>query len=268
MIFEAKNMTKKLKKLSNKKYEQKLYELQVELCELQRWVKKSGQKVIIIFEGRDAAGKGGVIKRIMEKVSPRVFQVNALPAPTDRQKTQMYFQRYIEHFPAAGEVIIFDRSWYNRAGVEKVMGFCSDHEYKRFLKATPAIEKSIIDNDIILIKYWFDVSQEVQEERFNKRIEEPTKHWKISPMDLTAQELWDEYSKAKDKMFERTDTDHAPWFVVNSDNKKSARLNCISHLLSQIPYEKVPFEKPEVKEFQAGKYKPKDYDYKVVPEKY
>jgi len=261
-------MSKKNKKLSNKKYEKELYKLQVELCELQTWVKQEGKRVVIIFEGRDTAGKGGVIKRILERVSPRVFQVNALPAPTDRQKTQMYFQRYFERFPAAGEIVIFDRSWYNRAGVERVMGFCTDEEYHRFLKGAPAVEKAILDDDIILIKYWFEVSQEVQFERLEKRIEDPRKHWKLSPMDLEAQELWDKYSEAKDRMFLATDSKHAPWFVVNSDNKKSARLNCISHLLSQIPYERIPFKKPKIKKSKKNKYTPIEYDCTVVPEKF
>jgi polyphosphate kinase len=261
-------MSKKNKKLSNKKYEKELYKLQVELCELQRWVQQEGKRVIIIFEGRDTAGKGGVIKRILERVSPRVFQVNALPAPTDRQKTQMFFQRYFERFPAAGEIVIFDRSWYNRAGVERVMGFCTDEEYHRFLKGAPAIEKAILDDDIILIKYWFEVSQDVQLERLEKRIEDPRKHWKLSPMDLEAQELWDKYSEAKDRMFLATDSKHAPWFVVNSNNKKSARLNCISHLLSQIPYERIPFKKPKIKQSKKNKYTPIEYDYTVVTEKF
>ena len=256
------------KKIKNKEYEKALYKLQVELCELQRWVKQEGKRIIIVFEGRDTAGKGGVIKRILERVSPRVFQVNALPTPTDRQKSQMYIQRYFERFPAAGEITIFDRSWYNRAGVERVMGFCTDEEYKIFLRRTPNIEKAIIDDGIILIKYWFDVSQEVQFKRLQKRIEDPRKHWKISPMDLQAQELWDKYTEAKDKMFEATDTEHAPWFVVNSDNKKSARLNCISHLLSQIPYEKIPFKKPKFKKMGKSKYTPVKYKYNIVPEKF
>jgi len=261
-------MSKKYKKLSNKKYEKELNKLQVELCKLQEWVKQTGQKIIIIFEGRDAAGKGGVIKRIVERVSPRVFQINALPAPTERQKTQMYYQRYIERFPAAGEIIIFDRSWYNRAGVEHVMGFCTDKEYDQFLKRTPAIEQGIVDNDIILLKYWFEVSREIQAERFQKRIDDPTKQWKLSPMDLTAQEMWDEYTEAKDKMFLATDSKNAPWFVVNSDDKKTARLNCISHLLSQIPYKEIPFNKPEIKKMKSKKYKPIRYKYNVVPEKF
>ena len=261
-------MSRKEKKLSNKKYEKELYKLQAELCELQEWVKKSGQRIIIVFEGRDTAGKGGVIKRILERVSPRVFQVNALPTPTERQKTQLYFQRYMEHFPAAGEIVIFDRSWYNRAGVERVMGFCTDKEHFRFLKSAPMIEQAIIDSGIILLKYWFEVSQDVQSERLQKRIEDPRKHWKLSPMDLEAQKLWDKYSKAKDEMFLATDSKHAPWYVVNSDIKKKARLNCISHLLSQIPYEKIPFEKPVIKKTKKNKYKPVDYKYNVVPENF
>lgn len=261
-------MSKKNKKIKNKKYEKELYKLQVDLCELQRWVKQEGKRIVIVFEGRDTAGKGGVIKRILERVSPRVFQVNALPAPSDRQKSQMYIQRYIERFPAAGEIAIFDRSWYNRAGVERVMGFCTDEEYNQFLKRTPNVEQAMIDDGIILIKYWFEVSQEVQFERLQKRIEDPRKHWKISPMDLQAQELWDKYTEAKDKMFAATDTEHAPWFVVNSDNKKSARLNCISHLLSQIPYEVIPFKKPEFGKIGKSKYTPVEYKYNVVPEKF
>lgn len=262
-------MSKKDKKLSNKRYEQELYKLQIELCKLQKWVKQSGQKIIIIFEGRDAAGKGGAIKRLVEKVSPRVFQINALPAPTDRQKTQMYFQRYIERFPAAGEIIIFDRSWYNRAGVEPVMGFCTEEESDHFLQRTPAIEQGIVDNNIILLKYWFEVDQDIQAERFQKRIDDPTKQWKLSPMDLQAQELWDKYTEAKDKMFLATDSKHAPWFVVNSNNKKTARLNFLSHLLSQIPYQEIPFEKPKIEKMNTtNRYKPMSYNYNVVPEKF
>ncbi len=261
-------MAKKKKQLSNKKYEEELYKLQVELCKLQEWVKQEGQKIIIIFEGRDAAGKGGVIKRITERVSTRVFQVNALPAPTERQKTQMYFQRYIERFPAAGEVILFDRSWYNRAGVERVMGFCTDEEYHRFLERTPGLEQAIIENDIILLKYWFEVSHEVQAERFQKRIDDPRKHWKLSPMDLQAQQLWDEYTEAKEIMFMATDTNHAPWFVVDSNDKKQARLNCISHILSQIPYKEIPFEKPKLKKVKIENYKPISYDYNFVPKRF
>ena len=261
-------MSKKTQKLKNKEYEKELFKLQVELCELQRWVEHEGKRIIIVFEGRDTAGKGGVIKRILERVSPRVFQVNALPAPNDRQKTQMYVQRYFERFPAAGEIAIFDRSWYNRAGVERVMGFCTDEEYNRFLKRTPAVEQAIIDDGIILLKYWFEVSKKVQFERLQKRIEDPRKHWKLSPMDLQAQELWDKYTEAKDKMFAATDSENAPWFVVNSDNKKSARLNCISHMLSQIPYEVIPFKKPKLRKVRKSKYKPVEYKYTFVPEKF
>jgi polyphosphate kinase 2 len=258
----------KIKKMNNKEYEKELYKLQVELCKLQTWVKHKGLKIIIIFEGRDAAGKGGVIKRIVERVSPRIFRINALPAPSEREKTQMYLQRYIERFPAAGEIILFDRSWYNRAGVERVMGFCSDEEYHRFLKRTPDMEQAIIDNDIILLKYWFEVSQEVQAERFQKRIDDPRKQWKLSPMDLKAQQKWDEYTEAKEKMFLATDTEFSPWHVVNSDNKKRARLNCISHLLSQIPYEEIPFNRPVINKNKKNKYKSIDYNYNFVPEKY
>jgi len=258
-------VSKKDKKLSNKKYEQELYKLQVELCKVQEWVKQTGQKIIIIFEGRDAAGKGGAIKRLVEKVSPRVFQINALPAPTERQKTQMYFQRYIERFPAAGEIIIFDRSWYNRAGVERVMGFCTEKETEHFLQRAPTVEQAIIDSNIILLKYWFEVRQDIQEKRFQKRIDDPTKQWKLSPMDLQAQELWDKYTEAKDKMFLATDSEHSPWFVVHSNDKKVARLNFLSHLLSQIPYQEIPFNKPEIKTNKHNNYQPIDYDYNIVP---
>ena len=262
------SLSKNNKKLSNKKYEKELFKLQVELCKLQEWVKVEGKRIIIVFEGRDTAGKGGVIKRILERVSPRIFQVNALPTPTERQKTQMYIQRYIERFPAAGEIAIFDRSWYNRAGVEPVMGFCTDEEYYHFLERTPNVEKAIVDDGIILIKYWFDVSQEIQLERLKKRIEDPRKHWKLSPMDLQAQALWDKYTEAKDRMFLATDSKHAPWFVVNSDNKKKARLNCISHLLAQIPYEEIPFKKPKIGKMKKNRYKPIKYKYNVVAEKF
>ena len=256
-------------KLSNKQYEAELYKLQVELCKLQEWVTENGKRAIIVFEGRDAAGKGGVIKRIMEQVSPRVFQINALPAPTERQKTQMYLQRYVERFPAAGEVVLFDRSWYNRAGVERVMGFCTDKEYQRFLRTTPAFERNIVDNSITLIKYWFEVSPDVQTQRFEGRMTDPRKHWKLSPMDLTAQSRWYDYSRAKDAMFMATDTSWAPWNVVNSDNKKQARLNCISHLLSQFPYEDIPYDKPELLDRQSGEnYQAPQYEYNFVPEKF
>jgi len=232
-------------KISNKDYEKELEKLQGELVKLQLWVKETGAKVIIVFEGRDAAGKGGVIKRITERVSPRVFKVVALPAPTEREKTQMYIQRYLTHFPAAGEIVMFDRSWYNRAGVERVMGFCTEHEYERFMRMVPAFEQALVDNDIILIKYWFDVSMEEQQRRFQDRVDDERKQWKLSPMDTESYNRWYDYSRARDAMFEATDTDAAPWHIVPSDNKKRARLNCISHLLGTIPYEELP--RPEVK---------------------
>lgn len=230
-------MSKKVKKLSDKEYEKELYKLQVELCKLQAWVKRSGQRIIIVFEGRDAAGKGGVIKRILEKVSPRIFQVNALPAPTERQKSQMYYQRYIERFPAAGEVIIFDRSWYNRAGVEPVMGYCSKEENERFLQGTPDFEREMVHDGIILLKYWLEVSNKEQEKRFMDRIRRPEKQWKLSGMDLESRRRWYDYSRARDRMLEATDTDDCPWNIVPSDDKKRAHLNCIAHILRQIPYQ-------------------------------
>ncbi len=232
------------KRMSRKEFDKRLEKLQVELCRLQTWVVQKGLRVAVVFEGRDAAGKGGVIKRITERVSPRVFRVVALPAPTERQKTQLYMQRYIPHFPAAGEIILFDRSWYNRAGVERVMGFCSDEQYQRFMRICPMFEREIIEDGIILIKYFFDVSQEVQEERFKARAEDPRKHWKLSPMDLESWARYWDYTKAYDAMIKATDTDYAPWFRVKADVKRSARLNCISHLVSQIPYKKIPYKVP------------------------
>ncbi len=234
---------KKKDKLSNKDYEKEIERLQGELVKLQLWAKATGARAIIVFEGRDAAGKGGVIKRITERVSPRVFRVVALPAPTEREKTQIYLQRYISHFPAAGEIVLFDRSWYNRAGVERVMGFCTDEEYENFLEGAPGFEQFIIERGIHLIKYWFDVGMEVQEERFRSRITDPRKVWKLSPMDLASYDRWYDYSRARDDMFEATDTDIAPWNIVRADVKKRARLNCITHLLGQFPYEEVPLEK-------------------------
>ena len=234
---------KKKDKLSSRDYEKEIARLQAELVKLQLWAKATGARAIVIFEGRDAAGKGGVIKRITERVSPRVFRVVALPAPTDREKTQMYLQRYIAHFPAAGEIVLFDRSWYNRAGVEKVMGFCTQQQYADFLEGAPGLEQSIIESGIRLIKYWFDVGMEVQEERFRSRMTDPRKVWKLSPMDLASFDRWYDYSRARDAMFEATDTDLSPWNIVRADVKKRARLNCISHLLEQFPYEDVPIEK-------------------------
>jgi polyphosphate kinase 2 len=256
------------KRVSRKAYEKELERLQVELCHLQKWVVHKGLRVVVVFEGRDAAGKGGVIKRITERVSPRVFRVVALPAPTERQKTQLYAQRYIPHFPAAGEIILFDRSWYNRAGVEHVMGFCSKTEYERFLRICPLFEREIVEGGIILIKYFFDVSQEVQEDRFRARAKDPRKHWKLSPMDVESWARWWDYTKAYDTMLRETDTEHAPWYRVRSDDKRTARLNCISHLLSMIPYEKIPFEPPAVpKRLERGKNVPDSPSFlHTVPE--
>ena len=235
------------KKLPKKFYERELRKLQIELVKLQEWIKHEKLKVVVIFEGRDAAGKGGVIKRITERLNPRVVKVVALPAPTEREKTQWYFQRYVAHLPAGGEMVLFDRSWYNRAGVERVMGFCTEEEYWEFLRSAPHFERMLVRSGIILIKYWFSVSQEEQEKRFLARAKDPTKRWKLSPMDLKARELWEEYSKAKDEMFAYTDIKQAPWWVVNSDDKRRARLNTIHHLLSMIPYEDLtpgPIELP------------------------
>ena len=223
-------------KLGNKNYEAEIYKLQIELVKLQDWVKKSGARIVVIFEGRDAAGKGGVIKRITERVSPRVFRLVALPAPTDRQKTQIYWQRYIEHLPAAGEIVIFDRSWYNRAGVEHVMEFCSKADYERFLVGCPFFEQALVRDGIILLKYWLEVSEKEHHRRFLARIKDPTKRWKLSPMDLESHRRWYDYSRARDAMFAATDTDIAPWYLVNADDKRRARLNCISHLLSKLAY--------------------------------
>jgi polyphosphate kinase 2 len=257
------------KKLSTKEYEKELYHLQAELCKLQKWVVEKGLRVIVVFEGRDAAGKGGVIKRLAERTSPRIFRVNALPSPSNREKTQLYLQRYIARFPAAGEIAIFDRSWYNRAGVEKVMGFCTDEQYERFLRTIPQFEKTITNDGIILIKYWFEVSKEVQTKRFEARMSDPRKHWKLSPMDLESHKRWYDYSRAKDAMFAATDSEWAPWRVVNGDVKKSARLNCITDLLSQIPYEKLPFDAPKLPNHQdCDGYKPAKHDYTFVPEKF
>ena len=229
-------------KLKRKKYEKELRRLQAELCRLQEWVKHKGLRIIIVFEGRDGAGKGGTIRAITERVSPRVFRLVALPAPSDREKSQMYIQRYMQHFPAAGEIVIFDRSWYNRAGVEYVMGFCTKEQHRRFLELCPVVEAYIVDGGIILTKYWLEVGNEEQERRFEARIEDPLRQWKLSPIDLPSREKWYEYSRARDMMLEATDTKHAPWYIVHSDNKRKARLNCIAHLLKLIPYEKVPRE--------------------------
>ena len=225
------------KKIQKKMYEKELANLQIELVKLQEWIKLKGLKVVVVFEGRDAAGKGGTIKRIIQSLNPRICRVVALGTPTEREKTQWYFKRYVAHLPAAGEMVLFDRSWYNRAGVENVMGFCTQDEYWEFLRSCPNFERMLIRSGIVLIKYWFSVSEDEQERRFNARIEDPTKRWKLSPMDLKSREYYIEYSKAKDEMFAYTDTKISPWYMVDADNKKRARLNCIHHLLSKIPYE-------------------------------
>jgi polyphosphate kinase 2 len=257
--------------LSGKEYEKELRRLQAELCALQAWVKAKGLRVIVIFEGRDGAGKGGTIRAITERVSPRVFRVVALPAPSDREKSQMYMQRYMQHFPAAGEIVIFDRSWYNRAGVERVMGFCKEDQYRRFLKLCPEMEKYIVEGGVILLKYWLEVSNEEQERRFQARIEDPLRQWKLSPMDLPSRSRWYDYSRARDAMLEATDSEHAPWHILRSDDKKRARLNCIAHLLSQIPYEPLPQEAVQLPERSTkGAYDDASTlsGRRFVPEKY
>lgn len=234
------------RKLDRKTYEKELRRLQEELCSLQTWVKEHKQRVVIVLEGRDAAGKGGTIKTIVDRVSPRVFRVVALPTPSDREQSQMYVQRYIEHFPSGGEIVIFDRSWYNRAGVEYVMGFCSPEQHQRFLSLCPIVEKFIVEGGITLIKIWLEVGQEEQERRFRARIDDPIRQWKLSPMDLESFSRWYDYSKARDLMFEYTDTEHAPWHVIDSNDKKRARLNCISHILSSVPYSRMDQKKVEL----------------------
>lgn len=257
------------KKRRKKEYETDLFKLQVELVKLQDWVKKTGARIVIIFEGRDAAGKGGIIKRILERVSPRVFRLVALPAPTERQKTQIYAQRYVEHLPAGGEIVIFDRSWYNRAGVEHVMGFCTEEEYKKFLKGCPAFENVLINNGIILLKYWLDVSEKEQHKRFLARIQDPSKRWKLSPMDLESHRRWYDYSRARDAMLSATDTAICPWYVVPSDDKKRARLNCIADILSRIPYEEVPYAPPKLPGRQKAKgYQAPKLRHQVVPQRW
>ena len=255
--------------LKRKEYEEELDKLHVELVKLQEWVKLKGLKICVLFEGRDGAGKGGVIKAITERVSPRVFRVVALPAPTEREKSQIYAQRYMPHLPAAGEIIIFDRSWYNRAGVERVMGFCSDQQAKRFLSVVPAFEKLMVDDGIILLKYWLEVSPEEQTRRLESRIDDGRKIWKLSPMDLKSYSRWYDYSRARDEMFAASDTPWAPWYVARSDDKRRMRLNVISHLLSKIPYEAPPRPKIELpKRQERGDYREPDYPYKFVPEKF
>lgn len=256
-------------KLLNKDYLRELKKLHVELVKLQEWVKHKGLKVCIVFEGRDGAGKGGTIKAITERVSPRVFRVVALPAPSEREQSQMYVQRYIPHLPAGGEVVIFDRSWYNRAGVERVMGFCTEEQTRRFLQAVPKVELAMIESGIILLKYWLEVSPEEQTRRLEGRIEDGRKIWKLSPMDLKSYSRWYDYSQARDDMFAATDTQAAPWHVVRSDDKKRARLNLISHLLAQVPYKEAPREKIKLpKRQQPGDYQESNYPFKYVREKY
>jgi polyphosphate kinase 2 len=255
--------------LSDKEYERELKDLHVELVRLQQWVQHAGLKVCILFEGRDGAGKGGAIKAITERVSPRVFRVVALPAPTERQKTQMYLQRYISQLPAAGEVVIFDRSWYNRAGVERVMGFCTEAQVKDFLTATPLVERAIIDSGVILIKYWLEVSPEEQTRRLQARIHDGRKIWKLTSMDIKSYSRWFDYSRARDEMFLATDLPKSPWFVIRSNDKKRARLNLIKHLLAQIPYKSAPREKVKLpKRQERGKYRETNYPFKFIPEVY
>ena len=261
---------KKPKRISEKTYRKELFKLQLELVKLQEWIKHKGLKVVVIFEGRDAAGKGGVIKRIIQHLNPRICRVVALPAPTERENTQWYFQRYVAHLPAAGEMVLFDRSWYNRAGVEKVMGYCNDEEYQEFLRSCPEFERMLVRSGTILIKYWFSVADEEQERRFQSRLHEPHKRWKLSPMDLESRSRWVEYSRAKDEMFAHTDIKQAPWYVVNSDIKKHARLNCIAHLLSMIPYEDLTPESIELPQRtdNTGYIRPPISDQTFVPETY
>ena len=244
-----------LSKMKRKVYEKELRKLQVQLCHLQQWVQSSGARVIILFEGRDAAGKGGTIKAITERVSPRVFRVVALPAPSNREKTQMFVQRYVQHFPAAGEIVIFDRSWYNRAGVEYVMGFCSAQEHRRFLQLAPEIEQYIVDGGIKLIKLWLEVGKDEQEKRFAARIDDPLRQWKLSPMDIESYRRWYDYSRARDMMLKATDSKHAPWHIVRSDDKRRGRLNCISLILKSVPFKKIPrLEVKLPKRSNSGKY--------------
>ena len=256
-------------KLKGKDYAREMEALHVEMVKLQQWVVHKGLKVLIVFEGRDGAGKGGTIKAITERVSPRIFRVVALPAPTEREKSQMYIQRYIRHFPAAGEVVIMDRSWYNRAGVERVMGFTDDAHVQKFLNMVPLIERAMVDSGIILIKYWLEVSADEQTRRLESRIDDGRKIWKLSPMDLKSYSRWYDYSKARDDMFVATDTGFAPWHVARTDDKKRGRLNIISHLLRQIPYEELPREKIELpKRQKPGDYRDTDYPFKFIPERF
>lgn len=271
-IEDRKNGKKRLHdsaKLKRKKYEQELHKLQTKLVEMQEWVKATGAKIVIVFEGRDAAGKGGTIHRIMERVSPRVFRHIALPAPTEREKSQLYAQRYIKEMPAAGEVILFDRSWYNRALVERVMGFCNNKQYEDFLKMCPPFEALLKNNGITLVKYWFEVSEREQHKRFQQRIEDPMRQWKLSPMDLESHRRWYDYSRARDSMFAATDTSESPWYVVQSDNKRRSRLNCINHLLSVVPWKQIHHDKVALpKRQKANGYEPLEWPFRFIPERY
>jgi len=256
-------------KFGKKEYEAEMFKLQVELVKLQEWVKATNARVVILFEGRDAAGKGGIIKRIMERVSPRVFRVVALPAPTERQKSQLHAQRYIEKLPAGGEIVVFDRSWYNRAGVEYVMGFCTEEEHRQFLRDCPAFEGFLVSQGIILLKYWLEVSKKEQHRRFLERIKDPSKRWKLSPMDLESHHRWYDYSRARDAMLAATDTPGSPWYIVPSDDKKRARLNCIAHVLSSIPYEEVPYTSPKLPSRQKGKgYVEPKQNHRMIPQRW
>jgi polyphosphate kinase 2 len=268
-VVESSVATEPQPPMKRKDFEQKLKPLHVELVKLQLWAQHTGMRAVVIFEGRDAAGKGGAIKAITERVSPRVFRIVALPAPSEREKTQMYIQRYLAHMPAAGEIILFDRSWYNRAGVERVMGFCSDEEYDTFLRGCPIVERSIVQNGILLIKYWFEVGQDQQAERFRERIDDGRKIWKLSGMDLESYRRWYDYSRARDAMFAATDTDFAPWYVVNSNDARRARLNCITHLLSKLPYQEVPREPVKLTKRQSPDgYVEPQWRRHVIPEVY
>jgi len=252
--------------LSRKDYEHELRRLHVEMVKLQRWVVDQGLKVCIVFEGRDGAGKGGTIKALTERVSPRVFRVVALPAPTEREKTQMYVQRYLPHLPAAGEVVIFDRSWYNRAGVERVMGFCTDAQAQKFLKAAPLVEKAIVESGVVLLKYWLEVSPEEQTRRLASRIDDGRKIWKLSPMDLKSYDRWDDYTRARDEMFAATDVSWAPWYVARSEDKKRVRLNVISHLLAHVPYQDLGMPKIKLPKRRVGRYQAADYPFRYIAE--
>ena len=256
------------KAMSNRAYEQELRHLHEELVKLQQWVVHQGLKVCIVFEGRDGAGKGGTIKAITERVSPRVFRIIALPAPTEREKSQLYFQRYIKHMPAAGEIVIFDRSWYNRAGVERVMGFCTPEQSTKFLQGVPLVERALVESGIILLKYWLEVSPEEQEKRLRDRIDDGRKIWKLSPMDIKSYNHWDDYTEARDAMFAASDTAWAPWYVARSEDKKRVRLNVITHLLAHIPYEAVPAEHVKLPKRKIGRYKAMDYPFRYIAEKY